>query len=140
MKREHIRDLLTSVRTGDLDVDAALALMNPTGVDELDVAVVDTGRLARTGHPEVVFGQGKEAEDIVAILERLHAAEQPGGDEVARRGGVRATRRARGYAGRRERRKMRGISAPEGCLTASSKPLLTGPSRPPWLRRPLLLS
>ena len=78
MKREHIRDLLTSVRTGDLDVDAALALMNPTGVDELDVAVVDTGRLARTGHPEVVFGQGKEAEDIVAILERLHAAEQPG--------------------------------------------------------------
>ena len=78
MKREHIRDLLTSVQTGELDIDAALALINPTGVDELDVAVVDTGRLARTGHPEVVFGQGKEAGDIVAILERLHAAKQPG--------------------------------------------------------------
>ena len=78
MKREHIRDLLTSVQTGKLDIDAALALINPTGVDELGVAVVDTGRLARTGHPEVVFGQGKEAEDVVAILERLHAARQPG--------------------------------------------------------------
>ena len=78
MKREHIRDLLTSVQTGVLDIDAALALINPTGVDELDVAVVDTGRLARTGHPEVVFGQGKEAEDVVSILKRLNAARQPG--------------------------------------------------------------
>ena len=78
MKREHIRDLLTSVQTGELDIDAALALINPTGVDELDVAVVDTGRLARTGHPEVVFGQGKEAEDVVSILKRLNAARQPG--------------------------------------------------------------
>ena len=78
MKREHIRDLLTSVQTGELDIDAALALINPTGVDELDVAAVDTGRLARTGHPEVVFGQGKEANDIIAILDRLHAAKQPG--------------------------------------------------------------
>ena len=78
MKREHIRNLLTSVQSGELDIEAALSRINPSGADELDVAVVDTGRLARTGHPEVVFGQGKEAEGIVAILGRLYAAQQPG--------------------------------------------------------------
>jgi len=78
MKKEHIRELLASVRAGDVDVEAALAALDENSVSAIDVAAVDTGRLARTGHPEVIFGQGKEAEDIVAILERLAAANQPG--------------------------------------------------------------
>jgi NCAIR mutase (PurE)-related protein len=39
---------------------------------------VDTDRLRRTGHPEVIFGQGKEADDMVHILEHLQKADQEG--------------------------------------------------------------
>jgi hypothetical protein len=42
------------------------------------IAEIDTDRMRRTGHPEVVFGQGKEPDDIVDILGRLARANQPG--------------------------------------------------------------
>jgi len=43
------------------------------GVADLGFARVDTGRAARTGDPEVVYGAGKTPEQVIAILDRLHA-------------------------------------------------------------------
>lgn len=45
---------------------------------ELGYAHVDLHRSLRTGHPEVVYGAGKEPAQIIGILERLHAAGQEG--------------------------------------------------------------
>ena len=42
----------------------------------LGFATLDLGRLRRTGHPEVIFGQGKTAGQIAALLQALHAAGQ----------------------------------------------------------------
>ena len=39
-----------------------------------DYARVDTGRAARTGDPEVVYGAGKTPQQVVEILAALHAA------------------------------------------------------------------
>ena len=78
MNSEHLRDLLQGVQSGDLDIETALSQLSSATTASLDVAEVDTGRLARTGHPEVVFGQGKEAPDMVEILNALHSAGQPG--------------------------------------------------------------
>ena len=78
MENEDLRRLLNDVQNGSLDVADALAALE-TAVDAGPaIAEVDTDRLRRTGHPEVVFGQGKEAADIVAILRRIASAKQPG--------------------------------------------------------------
>lgn len=78
MENEDLRRLLNDVQNGSLDVADALAALE-TAVDAGPaIAEVDTDRLRRTGHPEVVFGQGKEVADIVAILRRIASAQQPG--------------------------------------------------------------
>jgi pyridinium-3,5-biscarboxylic acid mononucleotide synthase len=43
-----------------------------TGWRDLGFARVDTARVARTGDPEVVFGQGKTPEQTVELLRTLH--------------------------------------------------------------------
>jgi pyridinium-3,5-biscarboxylic acid mononucleotide synthase len=51
-----------------------MTVSQPDGVADLGFARLDTGRAARTGDPEVVFGQGKTPEQIVAALRALHEA------------------------------------------------------------------
>lgn len=46
--------------------------MTTDGIVDLGFARLDTDRLARTGDPEVVLGQGKTPEQIVAGLAALH--------------------------------------------------------------------
>jgi NCAIR mutase (PurE)-related protein len=41
---------------------------------DLTYARLDTDRMGRTGDPETVYGAGKSPEQVVEILERLHAA------------------------------------------------------------------
>jgi pyridinium-3,5-biscarboxylic acid mononucleotide synthase len=43
-----------------------------TGWRDLGFARVDTSRAARTGDPEVVYGEGKSADQIVTLLHALH--------------------------------------------------------------------
>ena len=78
MKPEHLRALLHAVQSGDTEIDTAFDQLTGVEGDPLGFAEVDTDRLRRTGHPEVIFGQGKEASDVVAILQRLSAAGQTG--------------------------------------------------------------
>lgn len=47
---------------------------DPAATAHLGFATLDTGRAARTGDPEVVYGEGKTAEQCAAILRRLHEA------------------------------------------------------------------
>ena len=51
-------------------------MSDTTGEDVVDLgfARLDTGRLARTGDPEVVYGGGKTVEQVVTLLHTLHAA------------------------------------------------------------------
>ena len=78
VKPEKLRELLQSVQSGETQIEVALAELQDSTVDPLAIAEVDTDRLRRTGHPEVIFGEGKEAPDIVSILERLQHAGQVG--------------------------------------------------------------
>ncbi|MDN3351161.1 nickel pincer cofactor biosynthesis protein LarB [Actinomadura sp. DC4] len=51
-----------------------MTVSQPDGVTDLGFARLDTGRAARTGDPEVVYGQGKTPAQIVAALRALHEA------------------------------------------------------------------
>jgi NCAIR mutase (PurE)-related protein len=51
-----------------------MTVSQPDGVTDLGFARLDTGRAARTGDPEVVYGQGKTPAQIVAALRALREA------------------------------------------------------------------
>lgn len=76
MSPEQLREILARVASGDLAPDRALDAIKHLPFDDLGFARVDHHRQLRVGFPEVIFGQGKSAEQITAIAERLHGAGQ----------------------------------------------------------------
>jgi pyridinium-3,5-biscarboxylic acid mononucleotide synthase len=68
---ERLRVLLGELAGGTLTVDEAERRLAWSPVEELPFATVDHHRALRQGFPEVVFGQGKTAEQIVAIAGRI---------------------------------------------------------------------
>lgn len=73
MKRDRVRDLLAAVAQGRTTVEAALAALDQAPIEELGFATLDQHRALRQGYPEVVFGEGKDPAQVVAIGERLAA-------------------------------------------------------------------
>jgi NCAIR mutase (PurE)-related protein len=70
-----LRAILEAVRAGDLrpaDAEAmALTEMANAAVEHLTFARVDHARASRQGFPEVIFGQGKTAEQIARIADAI---------------------------------------------------------------------
>ncbi len=71
MDPESLRTLLERVAQGTLPPEEALEHLRDLPFENLGFAHVDHHRALRTGHPEVIFCQGKTSEQIVAIAERL---------------------------------------------------------------------
>ena len=71
MDSNQLRGLLESVRSGAVDVDAALDRMRHLPFEDLGFAKLDHHRALRHGMTEVVFGKGKTPEQVAAIARRL---------------------------------------------------------------------
>lgn len=71
MTKEQLRKLLEQVRQGELDVERALGRLRHMPFEDIGFAKVDHHRALRQGMPEVIFGQGKTPEQVVAIATRL---------------------------------------------------------------------
>ncbi len=71
MDSDQLRELLESVRRGSMDVDSALERMRHLPFEDLGFAKLDHHRSLRHGLTEVIFGQGKTAEQVSAIARRL---------------------------------------------------------------------
>jgi NCAIR mutase (PurE)-related protein len=70
--QERLKTLLEEVRAGTTSVEKALAGLRTFPLDAtLEYATLDTHRSLRTGFPEVVFCQGKSAEQCAGIAARL---------------------------------------------------------------------
>ena len=74
MTPDRLRSILARVAAGELSPEAALDEVKYLPFEDLGFARVDQHRALRVGFPEVVFGQGKTAEQIAAIADRLRAA------------------------------------------------------------------
>jgi len=68
MDRDRLAALLAGVAGGDVSVDAALDELRGLPFRDIGYAKLDTHRPLRTGHPEVVFGSGKEPEQLAGIV------------------------------------------------------------------------
>src|SRR5215212_4424122 len=77
MESADLRELLEAVRSQGLSVEEALKqLGDGRDVADLGFAHVDLQRQRRCGFPEVIFGEGKTPEWIVAVAGQLAQAGQ----------------------------------------------------------------
>jgi hypothetical protein len=73
MDRRQLAELLAAVQSGDASIDDALFRLRNWPFEDLGFAKIDHHRALRNGFPEVVLGEGKSPEQVVAIAERLAA-------------------------------------------------------------------
>src|SRR4051812_44934312 len=73
MDQDQLRLLFEQVRSGDVDIDAAMGRMRHMPFEDLGFAKVDHHRALRHGMPEVIFAKGKTPGQVAAIAERLVA-------------------------------------------------------------------
>jgi NCAIR mutase (PurE)-related protein len=71
MTPERVLALLRQVAEGTIAPADALERLAQPPIEELPFATVDHHRALRQGYPEVIFGGGKTAEQVVAIAERI---------------------------------------------------------------------
>lgn len=76
MDERTLRGLLGKVRAGKLSVREAVERLRALPVEEIGFASLDLHRAIRKGFPEVVYGEGKRAEQVAAIAGRLHRSGQ----------------------------------------------------------------
>lgn len=73
MDQQQLRAVLEQVRSGGVDVEAAMERLRHLPFEDLGFAKVDHHRALRHGIPEVVFGKGKTPEQCSAIVASLLA-------------------------------------------------------------------
>ncbi len=71
MNQDSLKRLLEDLSSGKITVDSALERLKHLPFEDIGLACIDHHRGLRRGAPEVIFGEGKEAGDIIAIMERL---------------------------------------------------------------------
>jgi len=74
MNRESLRRILASVRRGETTVAAAMERLKNFPVENLPFATLDHQRGLRQGLPEVIFCEGKKADQVAEIAVRIFAA------------------------------------------------------------------
>ena len=76
MNPRDLQELLRAVRDGRTSPEEAAERLKTLPWEDLGFAKVDHHRALRRGFPEVVFGAGKTAEQVVAIVEKIAARGQ----------------------------------------------------------------
>jgi len=71
MNRDALARLLGQLLRGETTVEETLTALRDFPFTDLEFARPDVHRALRTGHPEVIFGEGKTAGQIAAIADRL---------------------------------------------------------------------
>ncbi len=75
MNIDTLTNILSRVADGELPVEQAAGQLKHLSFEDIGFAHVDHHRSLRKGFPEVIFGQGKTSEQIIAILEKLEQSE-----------------------------------------------------------------
>lgn len=73
MTEDELRDALELFRAGGLSADSLVGKLRNEPSERLEFATLDHHRGLRQGAGEIVFGEGKTAEYLAAIVSRLYA-------------------------------------------------------------------
>ncbi|MER3446855.1 MAG: 1-(5-phosphoribosyl)-5-amino-4-imidazole-carboxylate carboxylase [Candidatus Dadabacteria bacterium] len=75
MDEKRLRELLNSVKSGNVTVDEAARVLKTLPYEDLGYSKIDHHRELRLGFPEVVFGRGKDVEKITRIIRAMREKE-----------------------------------------------------------------
>jgi NCAIR mutase (PurE)-related protein len=76
MNRDALLSLLQEVAGGALSAEGASERLQHLACEDIGFAHIDHHRSLRKGFPEVIFGEGKTAEQICGIMERMTVQER----------------------------------------------------------------
>ena len=76
MDEARLKELLERVKNGDASIESAVSDLRQLPFADLGFAVVDHHRALRQGVPEVILGEGKTPEQIIAIAGELARTKQ----------------------------------------------------------------
>jgi len=71
LDQDILKDLLVRLSKGKITVEESLERLKTLPFEDLDFACIDHHRSLRRGLSEVIFGEGKEVSDILAITESM---------------------------------------------------------------------
>ena len=71
MDQDILKDLLIHLTKGEVTVEEALEKLKVLPFEDLGIACIDHHRSLRRGLSEVIFGEGKEISEILAIMEKM---------------------------------------------------------------------
>jgi hypothetical protein len=71
LNEDSLKKLLEDLTRGEISIDKALQKLKHLPFEDIGLACIDHHRGLRRGLSEVIFGEGKEAEDIIAIMDRM---------------------------------------------------------------------
>ncbi|WP_125980390.1 nickel pincer cofactor biosynthesis protein LarB [Loigolactobacillus iwatensis] len=77
MDKKALRELLQQVANGKTGAEVAAASLEKQSFTDIGFANVDLARQKRNGYPEVIYGEGKTAEQIVEIAKVLQQQTAP---------------------------------------------------------------
>ncbi len=76
MDHNLLKQILHSVAEGQTSIDIAADKLRHLAYEDIEFAHVDHHRSLRKGFPEVIFGQGKTAEQIIGIMDKMRHQER----------------------------------------------------------------
>jgi len=76
MDQKKLEELLRSIQKGELTVQEGVQRLRTLPFEDIGEAMIDHHRTLRKGFPEVIFGQGKEVEQVIKIMERMVEAQE----------------------------------------------------------------
>lgn len=71
MNTDRLKELLEGLHKGDITVDHAFKRLKNLPFEDIGFAHIDHHRGLRKGLSEVIFGVGKEAKDIITIMDKM---------------------------------------------------------------------
>jgi len=76
MNQDVLRSLLERLSRGEITVEDSLERLKSLPFEDLGFACIDHHRTLRKGLSEVIFGEGKEVQAIIGIMEQMLAQEE----------------------------------------------------------------
>jgi NCAIR mutase (PurE)-related protein len=71
-----LKEFIEKIKDGTIGVDEALARLKDLPYEDIGFASIDHHRALRKGFPEVIYGRGKKAEEIIEIIGKMVEKEE----------------------------------------------------------------
>ena len=71
MNRKNLRQLLEKLSKGDVGIEETIERLKSLPFEDMGFACIDHHRSLRRGVSEVIYGEGKEPDQILSIMERM---------------------------------------------------------------------